>query len=427
MRRRAELYLLALGSCGLTVGYVAWPGTAWGGALSILLPFMCGVQPTRLQALAISAGYYLGALGPYAICGLLETQGMVEWERLVTACAVFTFCAVAWAFAGGHHPTAFRRFVTMLGVWFVTLATPMGGWGLAHPSLGWLFIGKGGMGPLTFVIAGVLTAFLVTAIRKERERHATVSVLSGRSLAFAICATVILGGTFDQTAAPSHLGPVAAVSANRTQGELHSPDVQREKVLRLEVLLGKLALVNQQHDPILLVFTPQRDFEVNQFTDRQAVLQELRAAVTRHRIGLVVNMATATLGHPGPATLECIAMLPSTLANTVRFHSPTCRVEVIAMDPSAPAPSSSSADEQAPPAQLEVAFQQWPRDDLKPFLELWHASAAATHPARIVVLSVADRNPQMTHASRFMAKHVLSLAWATRSGVVAETMRRGPA
>ncbi|MDP2975336.1 MAG: hypothetical protein Q8N45_03890, partial [Anaerolineales bacterium] len=310
-------------------------------------------------------------------------------------------------------------FITLLGVWFVTLITPMGGWGLAHPGLGWLFIGKGGMGALTFVVAGVLTSLLVTAIRREREQQAPVSVISGRSLAFAICATVILGGTFDQTAAPSHLGPVAAVSANQTKGELHSPDVQRKKALRLEALLGKLALVNQQHDPILLVFTPQRNFGVNQFTDRQVVLQELRAAVTRHRIGLVVNMAAATLGHPVPATSECIAILPSTLANTVKFRSPTCNVEVIAMDPSATAPGSR-ADEHGRPAQLEVAYQHWPRDDLKPFLAFWHASAAATHPARIVVLSIADGTPQMTHASRFMAKHVLSLAWATRSGVVAE-------
>lgn len=426
MRRSLEMYLLALGVCGLALGYVAWPGTTWGGALSIVLPFMCGLQPMRLRALAISAGYYLGALGPYAIGELLVTQGTDGWERLMTACLVLVFSASAWALTGGHHPTAFRRFVTMLGAWFVTLATPMGGWGLAHPSLGWLFIGKGGMGPLTFVIAGVLTAFLVTAIRKERERHATVSVLSGRSLAFAICATVILGGTFDQTVAPSHLGPVAAVSPNRTQDQPHGPDVQRDKARRLEALLGKLALVNLQHEPILLVFTPQRHFGVNLSTDREAVLQELRTAVTRHKIGLVVNMATATLGHPGPATLECIAMLPRTLANTVRFQSPTCRVEVIAMDPYAPAPGSR-ADEHERPAQLEVAYRHWPRDDLKPFLELWHAGAAATHPARIVVLNVADGTPRMTHASRFMAKHVLSLAWATRNGVVAETMRREPA
>lgn len=419
MKRSLEMYLLAIGICGLTLGYVAWPGTAWGGALSVVLPFMCGLQPTRLRALAISAGYYLGALGPYAIGELLVTQGTDGWERLMTACLVLAFSSSAWALTGGHHPTAFRRFITMLGAWFATLVTPMGGWGLAHPALGWLFIGKGGMGALTLVAAGVLTSLLLTAIRREREQQAPVSVISGRSLAFAICATVILGGTFDQTAAPSHLGPVAAVSANQTKGELHSPDVQRKKALRLEALLSKLALVNQQHDPILLVFTPQRNFGVNQFTDRQVVLQELRAAVTRHRIGLVVNMAAATLGHPVPATSECIAILPSTLANTVKFRSPTCNVEVIAMDPSATAPGSR-ADEHGRPAQLEVAYQHWPRDDLKPFLAFWHASAAATHPARIVVLSIADGTPQMTHASRFMAKHVLSLAWATRSGVVAE-------
>jgi hypothetical protein len=362
VRRSLEWYLLALSVCGLTLGYVAWPGTTWGGALSILLPFMCGLQPTRLRALAISAGYYLGALCPYAISELLVTRGMDGWERLVTTCLVLAFSATAWSLTGGHHTTTFRRFITLVGVWFVTLITPMSGWGLAHPSLGWLFIGKGGMGVLTFVATGVLTSFLVTAIRRELERHTPVSVISGRSLAVAICATVILGGTFNQTAAPSHLGPVAVVSANRTQGDLHDPDVQREKALRLEALLSKLALVNLQHEPILLVFTPQRHFGVTLFTEREVVLQELRTAVTRHKIGLVVNMATATLRPPATSTSECTAILPSTMANAIKFRSQTCRVEVIATDPSAPAPSSS-AGEQAPPVRLEVAYQQWPRDE----------------------------------------------------------------
>lgn len=78
-------------------GDVASPGTAWGGALSILLPFMCGLQPTRLRALATSAGYYLGALGPYVISGLLVTQVMNGWERLVTGCAVLAFSATEWS------------------------------------------------------------------------------------------------------------------------------------------------------------------------------------------------------------------------------------------------------------------------------------------------------------------------------------------
>jgi len=251
-----------------------------------------------------------------------------------------------------------------------------------------------------------------------------VKVVSGRSLAFAICATVILGGSFDQTTAPSHAGPVAVVSTNRSQGELYSPEVQRENALRLEALLGKLALVNLQHEPILLVFIPQWHIGVKSSAEREAVLQELRTEVTRNKIGLVVNMEAATSGYPATAPSECTAMLPSTIANAVKFESPTCKVEVIAMDLPAPAPSRS-AHELAPPAQFEVAYQPWPQDELKPILELWHASMASTHQARIVVLSTADDTPWMTQASRFTAKHVLSLAWATRNGVVAETMRRG--
>ena len=35
------------------------------------------------------------ALGPYAINGLLVTQDMDAWERLVTACVVLAFSAAA--------------------------------------------------------------------------------------------------------------------------------------------------------------------------------------------------------------------------------------------------------------------------------------------------------------------------------------------
>jgi hypothetical protein len=417
VKRCLEMYLLALGVCGLSLGYVAWPGTAWGGALSILLPFMCGLQPTRLRALAISAGYYLGALSPYAISELLVTQGIDGWERLVTTSLVLAFSSAVWSLNGGHHPTAFRPFITLLGVWFVTLITPMGGWGLAHPGLGWLFIGKGGMGALTFVVAGVLTSLLVTAIRREREQQAPVSVISGRSLAFAICTTVILGGTFDQTAAPSHAGPVAAMPTNRSQVELQRSDIQRNQAMRLDALLGKLALVNLQYEPILLVFTPQWHFGVRLSTEREAVLKELRTAVTHHKIGLVVNLATA-ISEPSPtSSSDCTALLPNTVAISITMLNRVCNVEVIAINSSVRENTGRAAD-RPPLPRFEVAYQRWPQYELKPSLELWSSLAASGNQARIVVLSNPGDIPWMAHTIRFAAKHVLSLAWATRSGAV---------
>lgn len=423
MRSSTEVFWLPLFACGLALGFVAWPGTTWGGALSILLPFMCGLQPTRFRALALSAGYYLGALGPYAASGFRGIQGVSGWEWLASTCLTIAFSAMAWALTGGRHPTTFRRFITLLSVWLVTIITPMGGWGLAHPSLGWLIVNKGGMGPLTFVISGVLTSILVAAICRERDRREPVRVISGRSLSAAICATVILGGSFDQTAAPSHAGPVAAVSTYRSQGETQRAAPWREQALRLEVLLGKLALVNQHHDPIQLVFAPQRYFEATSSMEREATLQELRAMVARHKIGLVVHLPTdsATLLQLGSS--KCTALLPSTLTITITFRGRICSVQVVTADSSARA-SSSPAMQWAQLAELEVANQQWPQDEPKPFLELWSAFTASTHHARIVVFSIADHAPWRVEANRFVAKHMLLVAWAARTGVVSETAHR---
>lgn len=421
MRRSPELRWFALCICGLTVGYVAWPGTIWGGALSILLPFMCGLQSTRLRTLAVSTGYYLGALGPYAISGIIVTQGVDGWERLASACLVLAFSATAWAFTGGHHPSTFGRFLTLLGVWFATLVTPMGGWGLAHPSLGWLFIGKGGMGALTFVTAGVLTSLLVAAIRREVERSEPANVISGRSLAAAICATVILGGSFDQTATPSHAGPVALFSANRYSEELQTDEVQCEQPLRLELLLGKLALVNQHHKPIQLVVTPPHYFEAKLPKERAAVLQELRTAVARHKIGLLVHLATNTPGPVPTDSPECTAVLPSTLTITISFQNGICNVEVPAVDLAARA-SSSKAVEQAALPKIEVSYYRWIWDEPKPFLELWSALTASSHHARLVVLSTDHDSRLRAQASRFSAKHVIGVARAVRISALAHNL-----
>lgn len=421
MRRSPALRWFALCICGLTVGYVAWPGTIWGGALSILLPFMCGLQSTRLRALAVSTGYYLGALGPCAISGLMVTQGVDEWERLASACLVLGFSATAWSSTGGHHPSTFGRFLTLLGVWFATLVTPMGGWGLAHPSLGWLFIGKGGMGALTFVTAGVLTSFLVAAIRREIERSEPVSVISGRSLAAAICATVILGGSFDQTAAPSHAGPVAVVSASRSSEELKRHKVQREQALRLEVLLGKLALVNQHHQPIQLVVTPLHYFKAKPSQEREAVLHELRIAVARHKIGLVVPLIDATSGPLTKDSPECTAILPRVMTIEVTFRNRMCQVEVITVDLSARA-NRSKADERAALPKIEVSLYQWPQDEPKPFLELWSALTDSSNLARFVIFSAAHDTPLNAQASRFGAKHVIGVARAMRFSALANSI-----
>lgn len=421
MRRSPALRWFALCVCGLTVGYVAWPGTTWGGALSILLPFMCGLQSTRLRALAVSTGYYLGAIGPYAISGLMVTQGVDEWERLASACLVLAFSATAWAFTGGHHPSTFGRFLTLLGVWFATLVTPMGGWGLAHPSLGWLFIGKGGMGALTFVTAGVLTSFLVAAIQREIERSEPASVISGRSLAAAICATVILGGSFDQTAAPSHAGPVAVVSANRSSEELKRHEVQREQALRLGVLLGKLALVNQHHQPIQLVVTHLYYFEAKPSKERDAVLHELRTAVARHKIGMVVPLVDETSGPLTNDSPECTAMLPGAMTIEVTFRNRICKVELIAVDLSARA-TKSKADERAARPNIEVSQYQWPQDESKPFLEVWSALTQSSHLARFVIFTTANDTPLKAQASRFGAKHVIGVALAMRFSALANSI-----
>jgi len=92
------------------------------------------------------------------------------------------------------------------------------------------------------------------------------------------------------------------------------------------------------------------------------------------------------------------------------------------MDSSDRADTGSSVDRPLP--RFEISYQRWPQYELKPSLELWTSLVKSRNHARIVVFSTTGDTPWMTHTSRFAAKQVLSLNWATRSGLIFETLGR---
>jgi hypothetical protein len=173
--------LLGLAAGGAALGFVAWPGTPWGGALSVLLPFACGLQPSRHRAMSVAFGYYLGALAVFVASGFHVRDGIDPWASLAETLLVAGFAAIAWGMTAGEQKSDPLRFLTLMCAWFLTLATPLGAWGYAHPAMGWIFFGKGGMGIPTLLIAGLLTSFLITGIWWERRHGFALTATSART------------------------------------------------------------------------------------------------------------------------------------------------------------------------------------------------------------------------------------------------------
>lgn len=419
MSNDSSIRLLALAIGGTILGFVAWPGTAWGGALSVLLPFACGLQSKRLHAVAVASGYYLGALGTYAAAGFLSTEGIGAWLGLAETALVTILSAIAWGLAAGHFQSAFRRFFALLGAWFVTLLSPIGAWGLAHPSLGWVFIGKGGMGVLTFVIAGLLTSFLITAVWEERRRGTALEATSAKLLSIAICTTLILGGCFDQTVTPRHHGPVAALTTNWDQTDLGHTSSQEYRVQRLEVLLQRLESLNREHRPIRLVVTGQRALQVQTPAERDAIIRRLRAAVRRNGIGLVLNIAVKEPRHPTAiASHDCVALFPTSLASTARFQSRSCSVDVIPMKTCEDSIGDCAMDgHHSNPLRLQV--RQGANEGIYPALLLMSAIREADEMAQMLVLSSSAGTMLLTLQRRVETKHLNAVAWSTRIGFIA--------
>lgn len=401
--------IVLIGS-GTLVGFIAWPGTTWGGALSVLLPFSCGLQSRRFNAIALSFGYYIGSLGTYAAAGFLSTDGAEAWSKLAETTLIVTLSPIAWGLAAGEFQSEVRRFSALLGAWFTTLLTPLGGLGLVHPSLGWIFIGKGGMGILTFFVSGLLTSILITVIWVERRQKRPWNATSAKSLSIAICTTLILGGYFDQTATPRYLGPVLVLPSDWGFAKTKHADLHKHWDQKLEVVVDKLEALNSVHTPIRVVVASQNFLPAGTAAERNATFQRLQHAVQRHGVGLVLVFSVNAQVHPWfIAPQDCIALLPSSFSMTTSIQGRSCKDDVSSERPVA---VLSSREHVAPPLALEIL--QGNRQQIYPILLLQSVAHLSNTSGQTMVLSSLESSALMRSRTRVMTKHLNAVSWSAR-------------
>lgn len=154
-----DRYLLILPLVSALVGLVAWSGHVLALPAALLFPLLWSLARTRLQAAAVSAGYFLAAS-----CGL--PQGVANfygsdlWPGFLlwlTASASFVFVhLVLWT-----PKTGWRRPLRFLIASLVMVVPPFGIMGWAHPftAAGILFPGWNWLGLLALAafLAGMTT------------------------------------------------------------------------------------------------------------------------------------------------------------------------------------------------------------------------------------------------------------------------------
>lgn len=206
--------LIAL--AGAALGALAWVALPWATGLAITFPFLLGLLNRKRETFAFAAAYHLGAL---SFMPLGSLTGGAEVVDSVLSIALWIAGAVLagwlWSMALDPKGRAIHTGVRLFVVWQLALFTPFGLMGAVHPMWGWAFSGEGFMGVASLVVAPLLTAFLVLAIRHQRHDGTSAwSWHSGRVLSLVICAVIIGKGLGDHTKVSSQAGRVAGLQSS---------------------------------------------------------------------------------------------------------------------------------------------------------------------------------------------------------------------
>jgi hypothetical protein len=385
----------------------------------VLLPFACGLQPSRHRAMSVAFGYYLGALAVFVASGFHVRDGIDPWASLAETLLVAGFAAIAWGMTAGEQKSDPLRFLTLMCAWFLTLATPLGAWGYAHPAMGWIFFGKGGMGIPTLLIAGLLTSFLITGIWWERRHGFALTATSARTLSFALCTAVILGGTYDQTQTAGHVGPVAVLSTKWEWDHVDHAASSEAHIRRLEGALRGLASVNREHAPIRLLVTDSSALHAKTPSERNVIMQRLRDAVQRYGVGLVLDMNESAPKVVSRARHHCVALLLSDTWTGIRFHGPSCRTEVVPHYCSS-TPGTCSEKTHGT-TKMAVRLERSSAQPVYPALLMLSAIGLSKKLPQIQILRASRNTFLLALRRRAEVKHLNAFAWSKGVGFLATT------
>jgi apolipoprotein N-acyltransferase len=166
----AAVTLLRVVAAGL-IGLVAWSGALWAIPLSIVVPCLVAIQPTRLSAGSAAFAYYAAASVPVIVVARsywpsLGARGVLLW---FTAAAILSLPSIlCWAKRESRRPWATAVAVALNAVpplCIVGWASPLVSAGVLFPNAAWLgVIGTLALPSLLLCESTRATAILTAAL-----------------------------------------------------------------------------------------------------------------------------------------------------------------------------------------------------------------------------------------------------------------------
>lgn len=294
--RRKEWLLSS--ATGAALGALAWVALPWASGLCLLLAFLVGVCTKRRQAFALAWAYYLAALCFLPIAAFAQPRGLGSAVFMLAVWLLGSAATAAlWSLALDPKGRAGHTAARLVLVWFVALATPLGLMGMAHPLWGWAFAGDGFMGVVTLAVAPLVTAGLVLAIRRDRDRGgqgAGWSWKSPRSLSVLLCVILILKGAGDHTAVPKQAARAVALHSQWSQLGTANALPLEQRLQRLQYAASQLAGSAEQPAVAELLVTGVGAFGVKSEAQALDFAREAADKITRGAITLGLGMRVTT-------------------------------------------------------------------------------------------------------------------------------------
>ncbi|QHE89370.1 hypothetical protein [Hydrogenophaga sp. BPS33] len=300
---------------GASLGALAWVALPWATGLCIAFSFLVGVSEQRRQAFGFAWAYYLGALCFVPVAAFQQQRGLGHTTEMFAAWLLGSAVAAGlWALAVDRKGRAAHTAIRLVLVWFIALATPLGLMGMAHPLWGWSFAGDGFMGVVTLVVAPVMTAGLVFAIRRERDRREQGdgwSWKSPRSLSMLLCVILVVKGAGDHTAVPTQVARAVALNSHWGQLGAAAALPLEQRLQRVQNAAGLLADPGGQPAIADLLITGVGAFGVKSQAEAEAFAREVADKLTLGAIpvGLGMRVKNDTQGGSAAGSGDAVPAL----------------------------------------------------------------------------------------------------------------------
>ena len=210
-RFKQGLYVLIGLVLGWGIGVAAW-GEGREPVLAILLPVLLAFAPTRSVAIALGLGYLMGVerAGPAYIAGWFDQNlliGVVIWA---SSCILG---ALAWSAGWTASPLAWRKALSSVVAWLLTLVPPVAMLAMGHTTIAWGYLLPGGAW-VTFALSALAPALLIAALSHER-----VAAIARAGVIAALGVSLLVQSYFYTPPNTQMVADIVAVNTNWGKAE----------------------------------------------------------------------------------------------------------------------------------------------------------------------------------------------------------------